>query len=589
MSRRRLRRRRTYGLVMVLAGGVIVLAGVYLVVTGLLARNQLNSVRAEVQHLRAQISAGDLDGARATARSIAGHAGSAHSYTGGPVWAVAGKVPAGGAPIETVRTITAEVDDLGQNVLPEVVTATRQLDPSTLRSSDGTIDLARIQAVAPSLDTADLVMSRATSSLAARPASSWLGPVDTARSTLLTQLRSLGKTLHSADLAARIAPQMLGVDGPKRYFIGFQNDAEARATGGLPGAFGIVRADHGKISIERFEPDNTLNGVSSSVDFGYGYNDIWGFAAPKSVYVDSNVSAHFPYAAQIWLSMWQKKSGERLDGALAVDPTALSYLLAVTGPATLPDKSLVSSGNIVSLTQQELYARYPSDQAAPARKNYLLAVAKAVAETVLSHPGSTTALVKAAGRAGAQRRLLVYSTDASVETDLQGTSLAGSIPQDGQPYAGVAVNNTGGNKLDYYLDREIDYRRTGCGSTRSVTVTIRLTNAAPTGLPAYVIERNDVGGPPADARPGDNRLNVAYYATTGASLRTATLDGRVAPLAGGYERGHPVFTFNVEVPRGRTQTLVLHLTEPAGTAAPTLLRQPLVRPLKVSVHDQRCG
>ena len=40
--------------------------------------------------------------------------------------------------------------------------------------------------------------------------------------------------------------------------------------------------------------------------------------------------------------MWQHKTGEHLDGALALDPTALSYLLHATGPATLPDGSRVT-------------------------------------------------------------------------------------------------------------------------------------------------------------------------------------------------------------------------------------------------------
>ena len=46
--------------------------------------------------------------------------------------------------------------------------------------------------------------------------------------------------LHSVDLGARIAPRMLGLDRPQRYFVAFQNNAEARGTGGLPGAFGIL-------------------------------------------------------------------------------------------------------------------------------------------------------------------------------------------------------------------------------------------------------------------------------------------------------------------------------------------------------------
>ena len=67
--------------------------------------------------------------------------------------------------------------------------------------------------------------------------------------------------------------------------------------------------------------------------------------------------------------------------------------------------------------------------------------------------------------------------------------LAHVIPDDPAPYAEVVINNLGGNKMDYYLDREIEYVADGCdGDTRLSTVTVRLTNrvADPTGLPDYV-------------------------------------------------------------------------------------------------------
>ncbi len=256
-----------------------------------------------------------------------------------------------------------------------------------------------------------------------------------------------------------------------------------------PSAF--VRATHGKISVERFESDSALSGVKSGLNFGKAYDRLWSVGAPYDEYGDSNVSAHFPYAARIWLAMWQHKTHEKLDGALAVDPQALAYLLAVTGPATLPDHSVISAGNVVQLTQQALYSRYPSDAASPARKRYLLDVARAASTKVIDARGNTTALVKAAGHAAAERRLLVYSTDPDAEGLLEQTSLSGAIPSTSAPFAGVVVNNDAGNKLDYYLDRSITWTRTGCGSTRDVTVTIRLTNTAPSGLPTYVEERND--------------------------------------------------------------------------------------------------
>ena len=54
---RRWRRRRRIGFAMLTAGGVLVLACGWLGVTALLARSQLNQVRAEARTLGAQLSA----------------------------------------------------------------------------------------------------------------------------------------------------------------------------------------------------------------------------------------------------------------------------------------------------------------------------------------------------------------------------------------------------------------------------------------------------------------------------------------------------------------------------------------------------
>jgi hypothetical protein len=50
-----------------------------------------------------------------------------------------------------------------------------------------------------------------------------------------------------------------------------------------------------------------------------------------------------------------------------------------------------------------------------------------------------------------------------------------------------------------------------------------------------------------------------------------------------------VYTVNLELPRGTTRTIVLQLSEPAGMTLPIVLRQPLVRPLKVTLHAASCS
>lgn len=48
-------------------------------------------------------------------------------------------------------------------------------------------------------------------------------------------------------------PEMLGIRGPKRYLILFQNDAELRATGGFITAYAVFKIDKGKMQVEKAE------------------------------------------------------------------------------------------------------------------------------------------------------------------------------------------------------------------------------------------------------------------------------------------------------------------------------------------------
>jgi hypothetical protein len=48
-----------------------------------------------------------------------------------------------------------------------------------------------------------------------------------------------------------------------------------------------------------------------------------------------------------------------------------------------------------------------------------------------------------------------------------------------------------------------------------------------------------------------------------------------------------VYTVDLELPLGTSPTIVLHLSEPAGWGSPIVLRQPLVRPLNVTIDKPR--
>ena len=586
---RKINRRRRRIVLWSSAGVVaLLLLGVgWMLYTGLSAKSQLESVRDLTHKLRTEIDSGDLDGARATADEISSHAKQAHGLTDDPLWSLSSELPFIGSSVRTARTLAKSVDTIAVSALPALVDASKSIDPSTLRQADGSINLAPLEQVGPTLSKATTVLNSVLAQIRHLPSSTLVGAVDKARGEVIDQLSPLIKTISSANLAVQTMPTLLGAHGKQSYMITFQNEAELRGTGGLAGAFAIVSADNGKISFDQFEPDNTLVGVKSGLDLGADFNGTYNAPDVTGDYRDANTSPNFPYAAEIWTAEWKVVSGQTLDGVITLDPTALSYLLKVTGPAKLPKGSIVptiSASNVVELTQQRAYADFGKKETAE-RKTFLLEVARAASARLVSRTGNTTALVKAAGHAATERRLLFWSADPSIEAKLASSTISGVTPQTQAPYAQVAINNNAGNKLDYYTHASMQWAAAGCGSTRRVTVTLTVTNSAPTGLSKYVL--GDTGKPGFPQTPGDNQLLISYYATQGAQLTGVLVDNDQSAAQPGLELGHPVYTVNLLVPRGTTQTVVLSLTEP-GTGTPIVRLQPMVNPMTAKTSAEHC-
>ncbi|MFD7322517.1 DUF4012 domain-containing protein [Streptomyces sp. NPDC059875] len=586
--------------VLLAAAALSAAAAVWIGTTGWLARDELLAAQDDLNALRESLatsvagdsapavvagSPGESDQERLL-RSAAGHAERAHDLTTGPAWYTVAQLPFVGEPFRTVRGIAQASDGLAGDVLPPLVRAAPRLKAGAQTGGMSRV-LSELERQAPTFARAAQIAAEVQDDTRRLPDSTWLPAADRARAQLARQLDRLVPQADDAAFAARTAPPLLGAHGPRRYILVFQNTAEARGTGGLPGAFAVLRADRGKLAFERFGNDTAMDGVRADVDLGAEFTAQYGDNAPGRLFVNSNLSPHFPYAARLWKAYGEKLTGQRLDGAIATDPAALGLLLRATGPVDMPDGTTITADNAVDLTQRTSYVKY-SDYVE--RKAFFIEAARAAAMRLMNginDPHLFPALLRSLHDVQQEGRVQMWSAHPTEQRLLAARPLGGALPDAHGPFAGLVVNNAAGSKLDYYLDRSLVWTPGACTDTgRSVTATVALTSRAPTSdLPDYVTIRADA--PPYPTRPGDNRLLVSYYAGSGATLTRATLDGRPVKLIRGVERGHPTYTLDLELPRQTSRTLVLHLIEPEADSAPTVLRQALVTPLRTTVKPAR--
>ncbi|MCA1823988.1 MAG: DUF4012 domain-containing protein [Frankia sp.] len=565
------------------SGAVVVLAVAWLVATTLLARAQLLRAEARIATIRGGFAGPvDVDTAREL-RAAQHEARRARTLTVGPVWWAAERLPLVGRDARGIRRITATAEALARTTVPDVLAAKDELLDAS--GSGNRFDLTVFARVERRLARVERQVAVAHSAITGR-AAPLLPAVGSAYRDVGRELAALRRQVRTLADATRVAPAMLGVAGPRRYFVAFQNNAELRATGGLIGSYAIVRADHGVVSLEKVASNAELRSPDRPIiDLGPEYDARYRGFAGDYLWSAVNLTPHYPAVNRIITALYAHQGGGRVDGSVSTDPVALSYLLGVTGPAQLRSGEVVSADNVVALTLRDAYARFAADDSA--RKQFLTEVARAAFAKVLSPALDRRRLLGALVLAVAEGRLLAASNHPAEQAVLEVTTVGGALDRAGGPFLHVVTQNAGGNKLDYYLHREIRYhayaRR---DQQRVVDVEVRLTNGVPAEtLPPVVTGRLDA--PRGPILPGQSRLYLSVYASRGAELLNAVVDGTAIATESAVEQTHPVFSAYVEVKPRSTTTIVLRFRDPASAGGgwrPTVRPQPLVVNDRVEVR-----
>jgi hypothetical protein len=376
---------------------------------------------------------------------------------------------------------------------------------------------------------------------------------------------------------------LAGDDGAKQYLVAFQNTAEARGPGGILGAYALLEIKNGKLAILKTGSNAGLqhNGeipIKMPAEFMrvYGKN--------PAIWQNSNLSPHFPYGAMIWKATWEQQFGGNLDGVIAIDPTAISYILNATGEITLRSGEKINSQNVVEQTLSKAYKDYEKDN--NARKEYLVQIMNATFTKLLANDFNKVKMARAIKHAVIENRLLIYSVDKKVQTALEKSKLGGALQVIPNNEYRVVIQNIDASKLDYYLDRQILVESKSCSVPKQTqvvaTVTNNVTNAS--DLPAYVLTRADKNKPRA-LITGQHRFKVFIYGPVDGKLISASRSTPGAELGGGAtERARPLYTTDVDLAPNQSETILANFE--GGSGKISYIDQPLVRKTQIIIKDK---
>ena len=556
----------------VVIGGIVAAAVVAMVAWFALSiastASQGRDLQSQVSAARASVAALDTTAAARDLAALAQSATALDEATQGVAWGLAEALPVIGDSARATTAFAAAAQDLAAAALP-LVTAVEGAESTTAKvmavlGAPDEVAILRDAAQAASADLAGFTPDGLRFGLAE------------AMSQAQEGLPSLVSTLDSFTAAAGPLSSMLGRDGPTTWLVMSQNPAELRGTGGLFNAYLIVTLDKGALTIleagsrkqldKQFPRDSQIP-YWTTVDPGTATT--WGPVLGE--WASFNIPADFPTVARL-ASAGMAQRGTPVDGVVAIDPAIIAAILAGTGSVEHKGVTLDTT-NAVDFFTKAIYEDFPGFADVAAKDELAMGLTYATIDAATKRPLDTGSLIPALTEAIEGGHLKAWSSVEADQAWLMGTPVAGSLDQNPDEMVVGFANGTGG-KLDPYVTREVIVDASTCAVDKRVTVTIRMQNDAPEGLPEYVDVTLDQDGIPDPSVPsGFTRTFVTVYAPgtladgDWSGLQSALQDGTAVETSFGGTGERPIWTIPVELDRGEATELVLEFTVPRCSLA----------------------
>jgi hypothetical protein len=520
------------------------------------AREHLERGRDGLAKAQSALLKGDLDQALEGFTAAEGEFRQAKATGDNPLLRVPALFPLIGRTPDAIRTISdvgLRLSDAGGEIARAIGELPGGID--ALAPKDGRIPVETLQGLAPVMSRARAAFEQAEVE-AQGIATSLVPPqVVEAGDLLREKLARALPPVRSADEMLRALPSFAGVDAPRHYLLGPENSAELRATGGLLTTFSILTIDDGAISVQPFRDIKEIPSLNLAPEDWPSPElaDIYGAFNAAGEARNATATLDGPTASLFLENLWNTTMPDPIDGVILVDVQALRYLMEATGAIDIQGVPYpLTERNVVQYVANDAYVQIGDDDV---RKDFVGVVGQVVFHEFLQHAGGDKALRALIG-AAADGHILVNTVDPEVDAAFRSAGVSGALPPvDAGDFLGVAVNNIAGNKIDYYMDRHIDYDITlGPDGRATSAATVAFDNTAPADAEAgYVFgpfQGKALRG--LDLKAGEAYQSTSVYCGAGCTLSGASRDGEPYPVQAYLEGTHPLFVGVQRIPAQST-------------------------------------
>lgn len=586
----RRRRRVLIRLVVTFGASLVVLAaaGGWLATRASEINKDLRAAEALVPTFTTEMLSQDSSRAAVTIDRIIVHTNSARAASNDPLWKLASEVPLFGSNFATVREVAVAADEVATSSAKPLLSVFGSLDWESLTPVNGKLDLQPLEASSPTIVSAATTASLSHARLLTIDKRNLIPEISAPLTETINKLEVLSDGLSTAADMSRILPAMMGADETRDYLVLVQNNAEVRASGGLPGALAVLRVENGSIELVNQASGSEIGRFDPPVGVDEAQTTI--FSTRLGAFIsDVNLTPDFPTTAKTAKTMWEKRYGGSIDGVVVIDPVVLAHILEASGPIVLAPSShshalslmpdALTSQNVVQTLLSDVYLNIKTNELQDA---YFMDASQQIFTALASGHASGPALLKALTQSYEENRVHVWSVHTEDQNVLRNTALGGSTsgPSVGGASFGAYFNDGTGAKMDYYVKRTVQLVEV-CTNNEYAEYKVKLntTNTAPLGA-ATQLPTSVTGDGRFGTAPGTVQTNVVVYGPTMSHVDTVVQD-RVRVSFGSYVHGNrPVGIVTTRLAPGESTEVEMNFVKVVQHTDPKLSVTPTVQDVK---------